>query len=227
MPSKRPVIIALILFTWSILSYFLLIRQTTFDSNSLSSSKSSNEYISASQLHAIQNQLNDLERSIHEESKHHEYLVKKLLLILQLNRENEDRKAISQISAGAIESSNGKNHVQSNGVGSIAIPATEKKNNAETNEIDFANAAPIGGEEITTSAEDSQTILHYKLKKLTKDYLNIIDFKGPVIPILVFACNRISVRNCLENLIRYRPNARQFPIIVSQVSSICIINNFH
>lgn len=43
-------------------------------------------------------------------------------------------------------------------------------------------------------------------------------FKGPVIPVIVFACNRVSVKNCLENLVDYRPNADQFPIIVSQVS---------
>lgn len=45
------------------------------------------------------------------------------------------------------------------------------------------------------------------------------EFKGPVIPVLVFACNRVSVRNCLDNLVEYRPNAEQFPIIVSQVST--------
>lgn len=40
----------------------------------------------------------------------------------------------------------------------------------------------------------------------------------PVIPILVFACNRISVVKCLENLVQYRPSVEQFPIIVSQVN---------
>lgn len=42
-------------------------------------------------------------------------------------------------------------------------------------------------------------------------------FTGPIIPILVFACNRISVSKCLDNLVEYRPNRHQFPIIVSQV----------
>ncbi len=46
------------------------------------------------------------------------------------------------------------------------------------------------------------------------------EFKGPVIPVVVFACNRVSVKNCLENLVNYRPNAEQFPIIVSQVRGI-------
>lgn len=43
--------------------------------------------------------------------------------------------------------------------------------------------------------------------------------EGPIIPVLVFACNRISVRNCLSDLVKFRPNADQFPIIVTQVSS--------
>ncbi|EDW02675.1 alpha-1,3-mannosyl-glycoprotein 2-beta-N-acetylglucosaminyltransferase [Drosophila grimshawi] len=38
----------------------------------------------------------------------------------------------------------------------------------------------------------------------------------PVIPILVFACNRVSVEKCLDNLVEYRPSIEQFPIIVSQ-----------
>lgn len=38
----------------------------------------------------------------------------------------------------------------------------------------------------------------------------------PIIPVLVFACNRVSISKCLDNLVKYRPNAEQFPIIVSQ-----------
>lgn len=41
---------------------------------------------------------------------------------------------------------------------------------------------------------------------------------GIRIPVIVFACNRVSVSNCLDNLLKYRPSAHQFPIIVSQVS---------
>lgn len=48
-------------------------------------------------------------------------------------------------------------------------------------------------------------------------------FNGPIIPILVFACNRISVSKCLDNLVEYRPNRYQFPIIVSQVSYLCFL----
>lgn len=39
---------------------------------------------------------------------------------------------------------------------------------------------------------------------------------GDVTPILVIACNRISVTRALNKLIQYRPSKEQFPIIVSQ-----------
>lgn len=37
-----------------------------------------------------------------------------------------------------------------------------------------------------------------------------------ILPVLVMACNRITVRRCLDQLIKYRPDKDQFPIIVSQ-----------
>ncbi|XP_015120792.1 alpha-1,3-mannosyl-glycoprotein 2-beta-N-acetylglucosaminyltransferase [Diachasma alloeum] len=39
---------------------------------------------------------------------------------------------------------------------------------------------------------------------------------APVIPVIVFSCNRVTVRRCLDQLIKLRPSAEQFPIIVSQ-----------
>lgn len=40
------------------------------------------------------------------------------------------------------------------------------------------------------------------------------------IPILVIACNRVAVSQCLDKLIQHRWSAEQFPIIVSQVRDI-------
>ncbi|NXJ73029.1 MGAT1 acetylglucosaminyltransferase, partial [Rostratula benghalensis] len=37
-----------------------------------------------------------------------------------------------------------------------------------------------------------------------------------VLPVLVLACDRSSVRRCLDGLLRYRPSAQRFPLIVSQ-----------
>lgn len=56
-----------------------------------------------------------------------------------------------------------------------------------------------------------------------------IDFNGkyisddvnfPVIPVIVFACNRVSVSRNLDALIKFRPSREQFPIIVSQVKHL-------
>ncbi|KAG7312775.1 hypothetical protein JYU34_001152 [Plutella xylostella] len=40
--------------------------------------------------------------------------------------------------------------------------------------------------------------------------------KKPVLPVLVVACNRVTVRRCLEQLVKHRPDPETFPIIVSQ-----------
>ncbi|KAM9367149.1 LOW QUALITY PROTEIN: alpha-1,3-mannosyl-glycoprotein 2-beta-N-acetylglucosaminyltransferase [Phaethornis superciliosus] len=42
------------------------------------------------------------------------------------------------------------------------------------------------------------------------------DPSATVLPVLVLACDRSSVRRCLDKLLRYRPNAQRFPLIVSQ-----------
>lgn len=45
---------------------------------------------------------------------------------------------------------------------------------------------------------------------------NVVVPTQPVIPILVIACNRVSVRRCLDKLLEYRPSEELHPIIVSQ-----------
>ncbi|XP_024114231.1 alpha-1,3-mannosyl-glycoprotein 2-beta-N-acetylglucosaminyltransferase a [Oryzias melastigma] len=40
--------------------------------------------------------------------------------------------------------------------------------------------------------------------------------RQPVIPILVIACNRVTVKRCLDKLLQHRPSAELYPIIVSQ-----------
>ncbi|EFA06156.1 Alpha-1,3-mannosyl-glycoprotein 2-beta-N-acetylglucosaminyltransferase-like Protein [Tribolium castaneum] len=45
---------------------------------------------------------------------------------------------------------------------------------------------------------------------------SIKDFQDFKLPVLVFACNRVSVSRCLDRLLQYRPDPDKFPIIVSQ-----------
>lgn len=66
--------------------------------------------------------------------------------------------------------------------------------------------------------EQSEMSTHYNNKiEFSGKYIND-DVNRPVIPVVVFACNRVSVKRNLDELIKYRPNAEQFPIIVSQVT---------
>lgn len=58
-------------------------------------------------------------------------------------------------------------------------------------------------------------LLVHKKNEIKGSIINDVDRK---IPILVFACNRISITKCLDKLILYRPDPDKFPIIVSQVS---------
>ncbi|KAJ8980158.1 hypothetical protein NQ317_014653 [Molorchus minor] len=64
---------------------------------------------------------------------------------------------------------------------------------------------------------DAQKLLELKKKGSNRD-TNLLppELQDVKIPVLVFACNRITITRCLDNLIRFRPDPDQFPIIVSQ-----------
>ncbi len=49
-----------------------------------------------------------------------------------------------------------------------------------------------------------------------RDGPNVVTPREPVIPVLVIACNRVTVRRCLDKLLQHRPSAELHPIIVSQ-----------
>lgn len=236
MRTKKPLLIALLLFTWSFVSYFLLLRQTAISSSSLSSPSSRAAGIQnelngdRDQQHDLLIKLNQLEENIRYESRLHDQLLHKLLSIIRLKEEqsadvphiveivHEDvRNVIDGKKLETINQKIGRAHVTRLGAKNIAV---------DDNVIGAANGGSIqyaqdGGAAIDKTVYnvvEDQAQVDTQLKQMTKEMLPKFDFKGPVIPILVFACNRISVRNCLDNLIQYRPNANQFPIIVSQVS---------
>ncbi|OPJ80724.1 alpha-1,3-mannosyl-glycoprotein 2-beta-N-acetylglucosaminyltransferase [Patagioenas fasciata monilis] len=54
------------------------------------------------------------------------------------------------------------------------------------------------------------------LLPLTPQPVTDPDPTSPVLPVLVLACDRSTVRRCLDALLRYRPSAHRFPLIVSQ-----------
>ncbi|XP_030250984.1 alpha-1,3-mannosyl-glycoprotein 2-beta-N-acetylglucosaminyltransferase a [Sparus aurata] len=57
---------------------------------------------------------------------------------------------------------------------------------------------------------------HSQWEASNRDGPKVVVPPQPVIPILVIACNRVTVRRCLDKLLQHRPSAELYPIIVSQ-----------
>ncbi|XP_068621793.1 alpha-1,3-mannosyl-glycoprotein 2-beta-N-acetylglucosaminyltransferase [Battus philenor] len=53
-------------------------------------------------------------------------------------------------------------------------------------------------------------------KETLENDLDFESYSNPVLPVLVIACDRITVKRCLDNLVKFRPNKETFPIIISQ-----------
>nr|SVE81943.1 EOG090X06K9 [Daphnia magna] len=45
---------------------------------------------------------------------------------------------------------------------------------------------------------------------------DVLQEKSVILPVLVFSCNRPDIRRSLDGLLKYRPETKKFPIIVSQ-----------
>ncbi|XP_074649408.1 alpha-1,3-mannosyl-glycoprotein 2-beta-N-acetylglucosaminyltransferase-like [Tubulanus polymorphus] len=88
---------------------------------------------------------------------------------------------------------------------------SDKKNNSAA----AAAAAGVGGA-IGVGA------VNHPLPGLSSDQLRLLEHDSKLdphkvaLPVLVIACNRLTVKRNLEQLIKYRPSAERFPIIVSQ-----------
>jgi alpha-1,3-mannosyl-glycoprotein beta-1,2-N-acetylglucosaminyltransferase len=87
------------------------------------------------------------------------------------------------------------------------------------------SALPLNQDNNIAPLEESNQIQLNNKIDFNGKYVNG-DVNSPVIPVIVFACNRVSVSRNLDALIKYRPSREQFPIVVSQVCNFsrCIIN---
>ncbi|XP_012289229.1 alpha-1,3-mannosyl-glycoprotein 2-beta-N-acetylglucosaminyltransferase isoform X2 [Orussus abietinus] len=75
-------------------------------------------------------------------------------------------------------------------------------------------------EDVEAPKEDLQALSKIEKQVVSEVYKptakKTLDNGAPVIAVLVFSCNRITVQRCLDQLIKLRPSPEQFPIIVSQ-----------
>ena len=83
--------------------------------------------------------------------------------------------------------------------------AIESKETRAEPKIEIQLRRDIERNEIRSEANENNAHGEMKLHK-----------NNHVVAVLVIACNRPTVRRCLDQLLKYRPSENQFPIIVSQ-----------
>ncbi|XP_054162625.1 alpha-1,3-mannosyl-glycoprotein 2-beta-N-acetylglucosaminyltransferase-like [Oppia nitens] len=96
----------------------------------------------------------------------------------------------------------------------VDILENELKQQLKSNEALLMTLKNIK-EQIIKTGKDIKHILAENPSALSMDRTVDIN-KDPVICVLLFACNRITIKRNLDQLLKYRPNPRNFPIVVSQ-----------
>lgn len=157
--NKRFIFSIAIIGIWTILTYFIVIRNHSDFQNGKSK---------------FREKINNLENEIEQEAQNREQIVKQYGKLIQML----EKKATTTAAAAVPENNN------------VAV--------------------------LEEGESDNPSQLNNKIEFSGK-YVNN-DVNVPVIPVIVFACNRVSISRSLDALIKHRPSREQFPIIVSQVS---------
>lgn len=224
---KKPFLIAIFLCTWTLVSYYLLIRQTESSDGSANASNAQRRTRAK-----LLEKLDRLENNIEEENVIHDQLVKKLIEVVRLKETNDNGKSVDdkllnndkqkEKYAVVKEHSVDSNRIDNNIVdtankGDVNILVThiiDKDFDSNRRKVINSQVESVPAPAVAP-AIDAEAELLNRLKALNRRPADA-DFNGPIIAVLVIACNRLSVRNCLDDLIKYRRSPGQFPIIVSQ-----------
>ncbi|KZC11364.1 Alpha-1,3-mannosyl-glycoprotein 2-beta-N-acetylglucosaminyltransferase [Dufourea novaeangliae] len=140
----------------------------------------------------VSHQISKLERRVKQEIALNQE-------ILQVIEEDKRRKKeeIEAANASADERQKNRNDINEGKV----LPEKEEKDTKD-NDKD----AQASQEDLTRTSKISHNVpTHGKL----------LD-GSPIIAVLVFSCNRVTVQRCIDQLIKHRPSIEQFPIIVSE-----------
>jgi alpha-1,3-mannosyl-glycoprotein beta-1,2-N-acetylglucosaminyltransferase len=96
----------------------------------------------------------------------------------------------------------------------VDILENELKQQLKSNEVLLMTLKNIR-QQIIKTGKDIKHILAENPSALSLDRAISIN-NDPVICVLLFACNRLTVKRNLDQLLKYRPNSKNFPIVVSQ-----------
>nr|CAD7571314.1 unnamed protein product [Timema californicum] len=178
----------------------------------------------------VEEHLNRLETKLKEQFSDNDQLIKDIKLTIQ-----EHQSALK-----AVANAESNRSINDNYEGELSDEEKWKKEKEDEEE----KPLPVHPTEIRTSISPSSAVelntssalanytsgLPQIIKSLLRDKIsstpqvrhiralaeNKLPGGAPVIAVLVFACNRVTVSRCLDQLIKNRPSQAQFPIIVSQ-----------
>lgn len=136
----------------------------------------------------VSNQISKLERRVKQEISLNQELLQDI---------NQDKRLKSKLNAVLLEP--GKQQKDENRV--VDDPPNKEKDTGEK------------GDNLQTSQQNFVRSSETPGVVRTRGKL---ENGGPVIPVLVFSCNRVTVQRCLDQLINHRPSVDQFPIVVSE-----------
>ncbi|KAK4293579.1 hypothetical protein Pmani_033734 [Petrolisthes manimaculis] len=96
-------------------------------------------------------------------------------------------------------------------------PSSSQKSQDLSNQLDKLEDELNGQSEFYNGLLDKLRIIQQHEESNNGDADGSLHQEGPVLPVLLIACNRESaVRRSLDLLLKYRPSQERFPIIVSQ-----------
>ncbi|XP_045782596.1 alpha-1,3-mannosyl-glycoprotein 2-beta-N-acetylglucosaminyltransferase isoform X3 [Maniola jurtina] len=111
---------------------------------------------------------------------------------------------------------------------SMFVPVVKSKNSASEMELELDKLQNKMKDQLSDSYKLLEKVKsHLKfseeknIQEKAKESLNSeneVDMpqSSTVLPVLVIACDRVTVKRCLDNLVKFRPDKDTFPIIVSQ-----------
>lgn len=139
----------------------------------------------------ISNQISKLERRVKQEITLNQELLE------DIKEDKQQKKKVDIINANAYKKQKDVNHMNQDKIFLEKERTDIEKNNKNAQQIQI------------NSLYSSETSYNVPMKGKLLD-------GSPIIAILVFSCNRITVQRCLDQLIKHRPSIEQFPIIVSE-----------
>lgn len=225
MRARKAFLIVGFLCCWTVLSYVIYVRKSEplTVHNTLGNAEHS----------ALLQKLKLLEEQIQYESERHDALLRQFIKIVKVENDKKPAEVVTPSTSSRIPMPNiaFKNIDNVGPVHKLAVAHVERidtdshggslsdvDNDGQDIKEENKDESAVKEIPLDNRLPSSKQTPELKVKALLKENIKNNHFDGPVIPVIVFACNRVSVRLALDNLLQYRPNTGQFPIIVSQVS---------